>query len=164
MTDGGEAADGGEGDAADVAAGGDPAAADDGPEPGPVPRTFDGRVIVEGSAEGPVLFSPQDLSFLGGVDPDTGTIQATDNDLRGDSVKDAVLVFPTGCGSTVGSYIIYRLRKAGCAPAAIVNARADPVIAAGCVMARIPMVDGVPVEEMAQAKRARVEGGRVEVG
>ncbi len=54
-----------------------------------------------------------------------------------------ILVFPTGKGSTVGSYTLYRLARNGLAPAAIVNAEADPVVAVGAVIAEIPMVDQV---------------------
>lgn len=123
---------------------------------------LEGRVIFDGTAEGDVLFSEDTLSFLGGVDPETGDVQG-DYDVKGDNVAGRVLVFPTGAGSTVGSYIIYRLAKRGKAPAAIVNARADPVIAAGAVMAGIPMVDRVDVGALAGAGRVRVEGRSVRV-
>lgn len=121
-----------------------------------------GRAIVEGRAEGEVLYSRQDVSFLGGVDPETGTVRA-EGDIQGESVEDRVMVFPTGAGSTVGSYVLYWLRRAGHAPAAIVNARADPVIAAGAVMAKVPMVDRVDVEALADAERVRVDGATVHV-
>lgn len=119
-----------------------------------------GRAIVDGEAEGDVLYSRQDISFLGGVDPETGVVRS-EGDIQGESVQDKVLVFPTGAGSTVGSYVIYWLRRSGHAPAAIVNARADPVIAAGAVMAKVPMVDRVDVEALADADRVTVDGGRV---
>lgn len=126
------------------------------------PAALEGRTIVDGSAEGEVLYSADSLSFLGGVDPETGKVQG-DYDVKGDNVAGKVLVFPTGAGSTVGTYIIYRLAKRGRAPAAIVNARADPVIAAGAVMASIPMVDRIDVAALSDARRLRVAGRRVEV-
>lgn len=123
---------------------------------------LEGRAIVEGQAEGDVLFCRQAISFLGGLDPETGRVRA-DNDIHGQDITGKILVFPTGAGSTVGSYVIYWLRKAGHAPAAIVNARADPVIAAGAVMAQVPMVDRIDVDALAEAERIRVDGARVEV-
>jgi hypothetical protein len=68
--------------------------------------------------------------------------------LEGQSVAGRVLVFPTGKGSTVGSYTLYRLARNGLAPAAIVNAEADPVVAVGAVIAGIPMVDQVDISRI----------------
>lgn len=104
-----------------------------------------GRVIVEGHASGPALVSDRPISFLGGVDPETGRIIEPGHPLEGRSVAGCVLVFPTGKGSTVGSYILYRLAKAGLAPAAIVNAESEPIVAVGALIAGIPMIDRVDI-------------------
>jgi predicted aconitase with swiveling domain len=101
-----------------------------------------------GNAEGEALVSREPISFLGGVDPDTGLIIEAGHPLEGQSVAGRVLVFPTGKGSTVGSYTLYRLARNGLAPAAIVNAEADPVVAVGAVIADIPMVDQVDVSQI----------------
>jgi predicted aconitase with swiveling domain len=103
------------------------------------------RVVKAGQAEGKALVSPDPIGFLGGVDPDTGLIIEAGHPLAGQCVAGRVLVFPTGKGSTVGSYTIYRLARAGRAPAAIVNAEADPVVAVGAIIAEIPMVDQVDI-------------------
>ncbi|HOR19263.1 MAG TPA: DUF126 domain-containing protein, partial [Brevefilum sp.] len=65
-----------------------------------------GRTIYPGVAEGDALVSRMGISFYGGVDPDTGVITEEGHDLRGQSLAGKVLVFPTGKGSTVGSYIL----------------------------------------------------------
>lgn len=101
------------------------------------------RIVKAGSAEGEALVSPTPIGFLGGVDPETGLVIEPEHPLAGCSVAGRVLIFPTGKGSTVGSYTIYRLARNGLAPAAIVNAEADPVVAVGAVIAEIPMVDQV---------------------
>lgn len=124
--------------------------------------TLEGRVIVRGQAEGPVLFRRRPVSFLGDVDAETGKMQA-DVEGEGDSVEGAVLVFPTGVGSTVGSYVLYRLHRTGSAPAAIVNDRTDPVTAAGAVMAQVPVVDGIDIGVLADAGSVRVDGATVQV-
>ncbi|HDS63485.1 MAG TPA: DUF126 domain-containing protein, partial [Methanofollis liminatans] len=49
--------------------------------------------------------------------------------------------FPYGKGSTVGSYVIYALARNGKAPAAIINGEAEPIIATGAIIAKIPMID-----------------------
>lgn len=103
------------------------------------------RVVKAGQAEGEALVSLDPIGFLGGVDPDTGVVIEDDHPLEGQCVAGRVLVFPTGKGSTVGSYTIYRLARAGLAPAAIVNAEADPVVAVGAIISDIPMVDQVDI-------------------
>ncbi len=104
-----------------------------------------GRVIVAGQAEGLALVSDKPIGFLGGVDPDTGLVIEKQHPLEGQSVAGRVLVFPCGKGSTVGSYTIYRLAKAGLAPAAIINAASEPIVAVGALIAKIPMVDKIDI-------------------
>lgn len=103
------------------------------------------RVIKPGHAEGEALVSPEPIGFLGGVDPDTGVVIEAGHPLEGQCVAGRVLVFPTGKGSTVGSYTLYRLARSRLAPAAIINAEADPVVAVGAIIAEIPMLDQVDV-------------------
>ncbi|MEA3374846.1 MAG: DUF126 domain-containing protein [Chloroflexota bacterium] len=106
------------------------------------------RIVKSGSAAGRALVSSEPIGFLGGVDPNTGLVIEPGHPLEGQSVTDRVLVFPTGKGSTVGSYTLYRLARNSLAPAAIVNAEADPVVAVGAVIADIPMVDQVDLSRI----------------
>ena len=106
------------------------------------------RVVKAGRSAGEALVSSEPIGFLGGVDPETGEVIETGHPLEGQSVAGRVLVFATGKGSTVGSYTIYRLARAGLAPAAIVNAEADPVVAVGAIIAEIPMVDQVDISRI----------------
>ena len=66
-----------------------------------------GRKIFSGKVEGEALVSQMGISFYGGVDPDTGVILEKGHDLEGQSIAGKVLVFPSGKGSTVGSYTLY---------------------------------------------------------
>jgi len=100
-----------------------------------------GRRVVGGYAEGEALVSIDPVSFYGGVDPETGIITEPGHAVEGECVKGRVFVFPTGKGSTVGSYVIYRMRKLGTAPAAIINTETEAIIATGCVLAEIPLID-----------------------
>jgi predicted aconitase with swiveling domain len=52
-----------------------------------------------------------------------------------------VFVFPSGKGSTVGSYVIYRMKKLRTGPVAIINVETDAIIATGCVISNIPLID-----------------------
>lgn len=126
---------------------------------------YHGRPISKGCAEGPALVTSMGMSFFGGVDPDTGVVVERGHELEGRCIKDTVLVFSTGKGSTVGSYTLYRLKMNGLAPLAIVNAACETIIAVGCIIAGIPCVDQIPIAGIAGGRRVRVDGdaGTVEV-
>jgi predicted aconitase with swiveling domain len=117
-----------------------------------------GRPICPGRAEGEVLASRMGISFFGGVDPDSGIVVEKGHDLEGKSVAGRVLVFPTGKGSTVGSYTLYRLARNGLAPKAILNTECEPITAVGCILAGIPCVDRLPLERLLNGERVRVDG------
>ncbi len=80
-----------------------------------------GRVIKYGKVGGEAMVSNKPIGFLGGIDPDTGLFIEKGHPLEGKNVKGKILVFPTGKGSTVGSYVLYRMKKNGVAPLAMIN-------------------------------------------
>lgn len=118
---------------------------------------LDGRTIFPGQANGTALVSRMGISFYGGVDPDTGLITEAGHDLQGQSLAGKVLVFPTGKGSTVGSYILYRLQHNGLAPAAIINAECEPITAVGCIIAEIPCIDQVDIDQLTTGQHLWVD-------
>ena len=122
-----------------------------------------GRVIYSGKAEGEAIVTSQPISFYGGVEPDSGEIIERGHELRGEHLKGRVLVFPNGKGSTVGSYILYRLSKAGAAPAAIINERCEPIVAVGAIISGIPCVDMIDITRIKRGDRLRVEGASVQL-
>jgi predicted aconitase with swiveling domain len=99
------------------------------------------RAISNGRASGEALISAEPISFYGGVDPDSGIVIEKGHCLEGKSIAGKVLIFPYGKGSTVGSYILYRLKKNGKAPAAIINQETEPIVAVGAIISKIPLVD-----------------------
>jgi predicted aconitase with swiveling domain len=121
-----------------------------------------GRVIYGGKAEGDALVSTQPLSFYGGIDPTSGEVIERGHELRGKRVKGRVLVFPYGKGSTVGSYILYRLSKGGVAPAAIINEKCEPIVAVGAIISEIPCVDMVDIGKIRPNAKLRVSGATVQ--
>ena len=124
-------------------------------------KKLKGRAIFEGKASGPALVSSSPMSFYGGVDPDTGEIVERGHELRGKSVKGKVLVFPYGKGSTVGSYVLYRLKKNGVAPAAIINAKCETIVAVGAIISEIPCVDMVDIGRIGSGEVVEVDGATV---
>lgn len=107
-----------------------------------------GRKIAGGKAKAEVLRSNMELSFYGGVEPETGKVVERGHDLEGKSVKGKVLVFPAGKGSTVGSYTLYQLKKLGNAPAAMVNMECETIVAVGAIISEIPCVDKIDIEKL----------------
>jgi predicted aconitase with swiveling domain len=104
-----------------------------------------GRMISPGNAEGEAIVSSEPIGFYGGVDAKTGIVIDKGHELEGQSVKDRILVFPCGKGSTVGSYVIYGLKKNGVAPAAIINEETETIVATGVILAGIPCVDQINI-------------------
>lgn len=107
-----------------------------------------GRTISPGKARGEALVSRAPIGFYGGIDPKTGIVIEKGHELEGKCVKDKILVFPQGKGSTVGSYVIYGLKKNGVAPAAIVNRETETIVATGVILAGIPCVDRIDIDRI----------------
>jgi len=122
---------------------------------------FHGRSIYLGTAQGEALVTAQPISFFGGVDPETGIVVERGHTLEGQCIAGKVLVFPTGKGSTVGSYTLYRLKMNGQAPLAILNAECETIIAVGCIISEIPCVDQLPIHEITTGSLVLVDGDLV---
>ena len=124
-----------------------------------------GRPIFRGQVTAQTLCTSMGISFFGGVDPDTGRIVEKGHELFGQSIAGKVLVFPTGKGSTVGSYTLYRLKKNGLAPAAILNAECEPITAVGCIISEIPCIDHLNLSTLSSGMTLRVDAaaGAVEI-
>ena len=119
-----------------------------------------GRGISRGRGNGSLLVSPAPISFLSGVDPESGVIVEKGHPLQGTSIAGRILAFPYGKGSTVGSYVLYALSRNGHAPAAIINTEAEAIIATGAIIGRIPMIDriSVPLARLKDAVAVTVDG------
>ena len=119
-----------------------------------------GRGLSRGTGRAPVLVSPEPISFLGGVDPETGEVIEKGHPLSGKGIAGRVLVFPHGKGSTVGSYVLYALARNGKAPAGMVNAEAEPIIVVGAIIGGIPLIDhpGIALTSLRDGVMARVDG------
>ena len=117
-----------------------------------------GRSISKGIVEGEALVSHKPISFLGGINRE-GVVVDRDSDIYGKSIRDKILVFPTGKGSTVGSYVIYALGKRGILKG-IVNRKCEPIVATGAILARIPLVDKVDISKIDTGDWIVLDGDR----
>ena len=98
------------------------------------------KVLVAGKVEGIVLKSEKPINFLGIVDKKTGIISDKNHDLFKKSIKNTILVFPSGVGSSVGAYTIYSIKSNNTAPLAMICKKVDLTVATGCALANIPLI------------------------
>jgi predicted aconitase with swiveling domain len=125
---------------------------------------FEGRIIKYGKVEGEALVSNQPIGFFGGVDPNNGLVIEKGHTLEGKNISGKILIFPTGKGSTVGSYVLYRMKKNNVAPIAIINEECEPIVAVGAIISNITCVDKINIKEIRSGDKVRIEGERVIVG
>lgn len=119
-------------------------------------------VLAPGVASGEVLVLDEPLSFWGGLDPVTGLLIDVHHPQAGASLTGRVLVMPSGRGSSSSSYVFAEAIRAGTAPAAVVLAEPDPILALGSIVASelydidVPVVV-CPAPSDAIGRRATVE-------
>jgi predicted aconitase/predicted aconitase with swiveling domain len=109
------------------------------------PIRLQGRSLVEGAAEGSLLFADVGLSFWGGVDPATGEVIDRHHPLSGERLAGRVLAIPSGRGSCTGSSVLMELISNGHAPAALVLAEADEILTLGVLIAEMVFQRSLPV-------------------
>ncbi len=115
-----------------------------------------GRSISKGLIKAEAIVSDVPISFLGGVNED-GIIIDKENELYGQSIADKIFVFPTGKGSTVGSYVIYGLAKKGILKG-IINKESEPIVATGAILGKIPMVDKIDMGNIKTGDMVLIDG------
>ena len=120
-----------------------------------------GRIIYKGKAEGEALVTEMPISFYGGVDPTTGVVIEKGHQLNGQSLKGKILIFPQGKGSTVGSYTLYRMKKNGTAPAAMINKETETIVAVGAIISEIPFVDKIDISQIKTGMKLAIENDTI---
>ena len=99
------------------------------------------KCIVKGIAHGEALVCDTPINFLTMIDPGNGEVRDPNHQLYGNTLKDRIFVFPYSVGSSVGAYLLYRLKKNLSAPLAIIcSNRMDISTASGCAISNIPAV------------------------
>lgn len=133
-----------------------------------------GRGLVSGIVEGEALVSKESLVWSHGVDPQTGNIDDVRVSVCGECVRDKILIYPLGKGSTSGATWMLEAVRCGNGPKAIVNCETELIIVAGAVLSgaiygrEIPVVDRLspePLQVIETGDWVRVDGlkGIVEV-
>lgn len=122
-----------------------------------------GRMISPGKVEGEAIVSSEPIGFYGGIDIKKGIVIEKGHPLEGKSVKGKILVFPCGKGSTVGSYVIYGIKKNGVAPAGIINKETETIVATGVILAGIPCVDQIDIDKIKTGDSIILDADNAEV-
>jgi hypothetical protein len=122
-----------------------------------------GRIIFKGQIKGEALVTSQPVSFYGGVDPDSGILIEKGHELEGKNLKGKILIFPTGKGSTVGSYTLYRMKKNNTAPAGMINKECETIVAVGAIISEIPCIDKIDISKIKTGDVVQLNDGVVEI-
>jgi predicted aconitase with swiveling domain len=93
------------------------------------------RVLVPGEGQGEALVLAEPLSLWGGLDPQSGQIIDGRHPSRGQNVTGKVMILPGGRGSSSASSILLESVRVGTAPAAIITAELDGILALGAIVA-----------------------------
>ena len=115
------------------------------------------------NVEGEVVLNRQPLSFFGDFDLETGVCINPGHDLVERSIAGKILVYPSGAGSTVGTYSLVNMVLNDAGPKAILVNSSDPVIVLGCCVADIPHIHGFKKDITVSLKdgmRVKVDGER----
>jgi hypothetical protein len=107
-----------------------------------------GRALVSGQATGAVLFSDVELSFWGGVNPQTGEIIDRHHPLSGAVISGKILAIPQGRGSCTGSGVLLELIMNGHAPAGLVFLRQEEILSLGVIVAEEVFEKSIPVVQL----------------
>jgi len=108
-----------------------------------------GEVLIEGTAEGPLLRLAAPISFWGGVDPARGRIVDPRHPDCGTAIAGTVLALAETIGSSSSSAVMLELIAAGLAPAALLLGRPDAILTLGVVVAREMDFGSLPVLRVA---------------
>jgi predicted aconitase with swiveling domain len=133
---------------------------------------FLGLALSEGRGRGAIVAIPP-LSFWGGFDAETGRIIDRSHPGLGRVLVGKVLVMSAGRGSSSSSSVLAEAIRLATAPAAIVLAESDPILAVGAIVAealygrRCPIVVLAPDDHLVVASATsadvRVDDGQAQV-
>jgi len=113
---------------------------------------------------GTALVTDVAITYLGYVNADTGVIEETGHPLDGKAVKDTILIYPKGSGSTVAPYVLMGLIYTGVGPKAIVNRDVCPLTLPACSLLDLPYGHGfetdpcIAINDGDQIEMKRVDG------
>lgn len=118
------------------------------------------KTAVYGNVRAELLWANEPMSFWGTVDPQSGLIRDNRHALYMKNMAGKVLAFTTPKGSSGTGLIILEQIRTGCAPAAIINLRSDPVVLTGPIIAKRFYNVDIPVVNLSEEDYAKLEGAK----
>jgi uncharacterized protein len=118
------------------------------------------RTLVPGEAEGRLIVWRTPLSFWGGLDVETGRVIDRSHPACGEGIAGAILVLPSGRGSSSSSSVLAEAIRRGTAPAGLVLCEPDPILVVGAIVARTLYGRTCPVVVCASGGPAPFEAWR----
>lgn len=118
------------------------------------------KTAVAGSVKAELMFSNDSFCFWGGADPATGEIRDNRHDNYQNNMAGKVFAFPFGKGSSGAGLVILEMIRVGCAPAAIINLRSDPVILTGPLISKHFYGTDIPVVNISEEDYKKLEGAK----
>ncbi|KAJ4269912.1 hypothetical protein NW762_001583 [Fusarium torreyae] len=106
---------------------------------------FTGTAYVQGRASGKLLASDLELSFWGGVNPQSSEVIDRHHPLSGHLLHHTILAIPGGRGSCTGSGVMLELLLNGKAPEAIIFERREDILTLGVMIAEEVFHQSIPV-------------------
>ena len=105
------------------------------------------------------VVSTQPISFWGGLDPQSGKIIDKRHERCGEVITGKVFIFPGGKGSSTASAVLLENIKLGTAPAAIITANVDPILALGAIVAEVLYQQSIPIVVLSQKDSGTIKEG-----
>lgn len=128
-------------------------------------RRLVGRAIAPGTAAAQALVLDEPLSLWGGLDPASGEVIEPRHPQRGRSVAGRAVVMTEARGSSSSSSVLAEAARTGVAPAAILLAEPDLILAVGAAVAQELYQVQIPVVVLAAGDLATLQDGdRVAIG
>ena len=118
------------------------------------------KTAVYGNVRAELLWANEPMSFWGPVAPQSGLIRDNRHALYMKNMAGKVLAFTTPKGSSGTGLIILEQIRTGCAPAAIINLRSDPVVLTGPIIAKRFYNVDIPVVNLSEEDYAKLEGAK----
>ena len=114
---------------------------------------------------GRALVLDEPLSLWGGMDPATGEVIDVHHPQRGASLAGRVVVMRSGRGSSSSASVLAEAVRAGTAPAAILVAEPDLILAIGATVAEELDGRAVPVLVLSSAELSAItDGAEIRIG
>lgn len=103
------------------------------------------RILLSGTAEGPLLRLDRPLSFWGGIDPRTGCVLDPRHPQYGRSLTGRIVAMERSIGSSSGSSVLLELMARRIGPVGLILCEPDAILTLGVIVAREMEYGEIPV-------------------